>query len=51
MARDKKKGKKKGKNADVYNRDWKYYCSDCHVEVPMKQACPSCSKEIDWDRV
>lgn len=49
MARDKKKEKEKDK--DVYNKDGKYYCSDCHVEVPMKKACPVCNKEIDWDRI
>ncbi|MCJ7604621.1 MAG: endonuclease Q family protein [Dehalococcoidales bacterium] len=35
----------------VYETDGKYHCKECHHEVPIKQACPVCKKEIDWDRV
>jgi len=36
---------------EIYKRGDKYYCAECHQEVPIKQSCPVCKKEIDWDRV
>jgi hypothetical protein len=36
---------------NVYQKGDKYYCSECHQEVPVKQVCHTCKKEIDWDRV
>ncbi len=47
MAKDKKKDKGTG----VYKIKEKYHCAECHSEIPIKQACPICKKEIDWDRV
>jgi len=47
MAKD--KGKKKG--AGAYRIGEKYHCEECHSEIPIKQACPVCKKEVDWDRV
>jgi hypothetical protein len=29
----------------------KYYCSECHAEVPIHKSCPTCHLHIDWDRV
>ncbi len=48
MAEDKAKGK--GKGLGVYKVGGKYHCEECHQKVPVKQACPVCKKEIDWDR-
>lgn len=49
MAKD--KDIEKGKGLGVYKDGEKYRCEECHQEVPIKQACPICKKEIDWDRV
>jgi primosomal protein N' len=46
----KKKAKCKGKGLGVYRVGEKYHCEECHQEVPIKQACPICKKEVDWDR-
>ncbi len=35
----------------VIKKGSKYYCPECHSEIPVKQACHTCGKEIDWDRV
>jgi primosomal protein N' len=45
MAREKKR---KGSVIKIGER---YECAECHAEVPIKQACPKCKKELDWDRV
>lgn len=37
--------------ADIYKKGDRYYCSECHSELPVKQACPVCHKELDWDRI
>ncbi len=37
--------------AEIYKRGEKYYCAECHSELPLKQACPTCHKELDWDRI
>jgi hypothetical protein len=37
--------------AEIYKKGEKYYCAECHSELPVKQACPSCHKELDWDRI
>ena len=39
------------KGDKVYKKGEKYYCTECHSEVPIKQVCHTCKKEIDWDRV
>lgn len=36
---------------EVYKKADRYYCAECHSEVPIKQDCPTCKKKIDWDRV
>ena len=48
---DKEKPVGKGKGLGVYRVGEKYHCEECHQEVPIKQACPICKKEIDWERV
>ncbi|MCR4393717.1 MAG: hypothetical protein NUV31_05015 [Dehalococcoidales bacterium] len=35
----------------VLKKGDKYYCPECHSELPIKQACHVCGKEIDWDRL
>jgi hypothetical protein len=37
--------------AEIYKKGERYYCAECHSELPLKQACPTCHKELDWDRV
>lgn len=41
---------KKRKSYGVKRVEDKYICEECHAEVPIKQGCPVCKKEIDWDR-
>jgi uncharacterized protein (DUF983 family) len=48
MAKD-KKGKEKHKHP-IKTGD-KFLCPNCSSEVPVKQACPACLREIDWTRV
>jgi hypothetical protein len=44
-----------GKNpetvAKIYAKGSKYYCAECHAELPMQQSCPNCHTHIDWERV
>jgi primosomal protein N' len=42
---------KKRKSYGVKKIEDKYVCEECQAEVPIRQACPVCKKEIDWDRV
>jgi hypothetical protein len=37
--------------AEIYKKGEKYYCAECHHELPIKQSCPTCQKELDWDRI
>ena len=37
--------------AEIHKTGGKYYCPECHSELPVKQACPGCGKELDWDRI
>ncbi len=37
--------------SNVYQEDGKYYCAECARELPIRQPCPICKKEIDWDKV
>lgn len=37
--------------AKIYAKGSKYYCAECHSELPMHQSCPNCHTEIDWDRI
>lgn len=46
----KKKGEKEY-GTDVYRINDKYFCRECNTELPLKQHCPICKKEVDWDRV
>jgi uncharacterized paraquat-inducible protein A len=36
---------------EIYKKDGKYYCAECHAELPFKNPCPVCKKQIDWDRI
>jgi hypothetical protein len=36
---------------EIYKKGGKYYCAECHAELPFKQNCVSCHKHIDWDRI
>jgi hypothetical protein len=35
----------------IYGKGGKYYCAECHSELPIHTDCPSCHAHIDWDRV
>ena len=39
------------KGDKVMKKGEKYYCTECQTEIPVRQACHNCKKEIDWDRV
>jgi hypothetical protein len=43
-------GKNPEEVAAIYSKGGKYYCAECHRELPVRQSCPSCHLEIDWDR-
>ncbi len=43
-------GKSPEEIADIYREGGKYYCAECRSELPIRQACPNCHKELDWDR-
>lgn len=47
MAKDKSKAQDLG----VYRVGDKYFCKECNSELPLRQSCSICKKEIDWDRV
>jgi RNase P subunit RPR2 len=34
----------------IYRKGGKYYCSECHSELPVHTDCPACHAHIDWDR-
>jgi hypothetical protein len=46
-----RKGERRETGQGIYEVDGVYHCSECHCEVPVKQMCPICKKEIDWDRI
>lgn len=37
--------------AGIYSKGDKYYCAECHSELPVRQPCPNCHAEIDWNQV
>ena len=41
----------KRKSYGVKRVEDKYICEECQSEVPMHQACPTCNKHIEWDRI
>jgi len=45
------KEKKRQEGTDVYLENDKYICKECNTELPLRQPCPVCKKEVDWDRV
>jgi hypothetical protein len=44
-----------GKNpevaAQIYKKGERYYCAECHSELPIHQDCPTCHVHLDWDRI
>ena len=44
-------GKSPDEVAEIYKKGEKYYCAECHSEVPIMKSCPKCQTVIDWDRV
>jgi hypothetical protein len=44
-----------GKNptvaAAIYRKGDKYYCAECHSELPFHKDCPACRAHIEWDRI
>ena len=45
------KGKSKGSDLGVYKKGEEYVCTECNTTLPLRQPCPTCKREIDWDRV
>jgi len=45
-----KKKENKRKSYGVKRIEDKYICEECSTEIPIRQSCPNCKKEIDWDR-
>lgn len=39
------------RGSKILKKGEKYYCTECHSEVPIKKACPICKTELDWDRI
>jgi hypothetical protein len=37
--------------AQILKKGDKYYCAECHTELPIHQDCPTCHIHIDWNRV
>lgn len=33
----------------IYKND-KFYCAECGVELTVDRDCPSCYRQIDWER-
>ncbi len=46
-----KQAEKECREAGVYQKNDKFYCSQCHSELPMQSDCPTCQAHIDWDRI
>ena len=44
---------KKGKNVHEHpvKLGDKFVCPHCKTVVPVKQDCPECKLEIDWDKI
>lgn len=36
--------------AKILKEGDRYYCAECHQELPMYSDCPGCHTHIDWDR-
>jgi len=41
------KDKKRREVTDVYVENDKYICTECNTELPLRQSCPVCKKEVD----
>jgi rubrerythrin len=37
--------------AKILKKGDKYYCAECHSEIPMHKDCPTCHAHVEWDRV
>ena len=37
--------------AQIYKKGDRYYCAECHSELPIHTDCPSCHAHLDWDRI
>jgi hypothetical protein len=44
-------GKSPEAAAAIYRKGDKYYCAECHSELPIHTDCPSCHAHIDWERL
>ncbi len=44
-------GKSPEEAAKIYKQGDKYYCAECHSELPLHTDCPSCHAHLDWDRI
>jgi hypothetical protein len=44
-------GKGPEEAAKIYKKGDKYYCAECHSQLPLEQDCPTCHAHIDWARL
>jgi len=40
----------KRKSYGIKKIEDKYICEECQTEIPVMKPCPTCKKEIDWDK-
>jgi hypothetical protein len=50
MAKDKKKDRI-STDQGVYIEGGKYHCADCDAELDLEHVCPTCHKQVDWDKL
>jgi hypothetical protein len=37
--------------SEIDEVDGKYFCTECHTEVPVDGDCPQCKRHVNWDKV
>jgi len=34
----------------VSEEDGRYFCTECHYEIPVGEDCPGCKRHVNWDK-
>jgi Zn finger protein HypA/HybF involved in hydrogenase expression len=34
----------------VSEENGRFYCTECHSEVPLDEDCPECKRHVNWDK-